>query len=302
MNTGVDSALAAQDIVELPTARRESLWSKALFKFRHDRAGMWSLGVVLIYTVAAAGVWLGVWATGWGDVTGGKWEGASAAHWFGTNLIGQDIFQRALFSTKTAFEVGLVVAVLSTAVGALLGAVAGFFGGRWIDEIVLWLMGVLDSIPFYLFVAAIAFALQDSPYAMHVAMIATFWITTGRLVRGEVIKLRGLEYVEAAHAIGVPEFVIIFRHILPNTAHILLVQATITFVAAIKSEVILSFLGLGVKDGMSWGLMIAESTQEVLAGFLNNFLAASVLMFGLVMAFNMFSDALQDALDPRKVH
>lgn len=302
MNTGVDSVLAAEEIAELPARRRDSLWSKAAYKFRRDRAGMLSLGVVLLYTAIAVGVWLGVLAAGWGDVTGGKWEGVSAAHWFGTNLIGQDIFDRALFSTKTAFEVGLVVAVLSTALGAMLGAVAGFFSGRWIDEIVLWLMGVLDSIPFYLFVAAIAFALQDSPYAMHVAMIATFWITTGRLVRGEVIKLRGLEFVEAAHAIGVPEFTIIFRHILPNTSHILLVQATITFVAAIKSEVILSFLGLGVKDGMSWGLMIAESTQEVLAGFFNNFLAASVLMFGLVMAFNTFSDALQDALDPRKVH
>jgi len=161
-------------------------------------------------------------------------------------------------------------------------------------------MGVLDSIPFYLFVAAIVFAMQDNPYAMHIAMISTFWTSVGRLIRGEVIKLRGLEYVEAAHAISVPEFVIIFRHILPNTTHILLVQATIMFVAAIKSEVILSFLGLGV-NGMSWGLMIAESSQEVMAGFFNNFLAASVLMFGLVMAFNMFSDALQDALDPRKV-
>ena len=114
------------------------------------------------------------------------------------------------------------------------------------------------------------------------------------------MKLRSLEYVEAAHAIGVPELVIIFRHILPNTSHILLVQATITFVAAIKSEVILSFLGLGVKDGMSWGLMIAESSQEVMAGFFNNFLAASVLMFGLVMEFNMYYDAPQDALYPRK--
>ena len=114
----------------------------------------------------------------------------SPQHWFGTNVIGQDIFQRAIYSTRTAFEVGLVVAVLSTLLGAVLGALAGFFSGTWIDEIILWLKGVLDSIPFYLFVAAIAFALQGSPYGMHVAMIATFWTTTGRLVRGEVIKLQ----------------------------------------------------------------------------------------------------------------
>ena len=170
-----------------------------------------------------------------------------------------------------------------------------------IDEIILWLKGVLDSIPFYLFVAAVAFALAGNPYAMHIAMVSTFWTTTGRLVRGEVIKLKNFEFVEAARAIGVPQLVIIYRHILPNTFHILLVQATIVFVAAIKSEVILSFLGLGVQDGVSWGLMIDESTQEVLAGFFNNFVWASVFLFGLVMAFNMFSDALQDALDPKKV-
>jgi len=281
--------------------RRESLWSKAFYKFRRDRIGMVSLALVLLYVLIALGVMFGWWAAGWGDVTGGKWESSSAEHWLGTNLIGQDIYSRAIYSTKTAFEVGLVVAILATGIGALLGAVAGFFNGSWIDEILLWVMGVLDSIPFYLFIAAIVFVMQDNPYSMHVAMIVTFWTSAGRLIRGEVIKLRGLEYVEAAHAIGVPEFTIIFRHILPNTTHILLVQATITFVSAIKSEVILSFLGLGVKDGMSWGLMIAESTQEVLAGFFNNFLAASVLMFGLVMAFNMFADALQDALDPRKV-
>ena len=288
--------------VAAPAApRRQSLWSKAAWKLRRDRTGMAALGVVLAYFIAALGVWLGLWATGWADVEGGKWDPVSTAHWFGTNLIGQDIFQRAIYSVSTAFEVGLVVAVLSTLLGALLGALAGFFSGRWTDEVILWVMGVLDSIPFYLLVAAIAFALEGNPYAMHIAMISTFWITTGRLVRGEVIKLKGQEFVEAAHAIGVPEFTIILRHIIPNTLHILLVQATITFVAAIKSEVILSFLGLGVKDGMSWGLMIAESTFEVLAGFYNNFLAASLLMFGLVMAFNMFADALQDALDPRQV-
>ena len=162
-------------------------------------------------------------------------------------------------------------------------------------------MGVLDSIPFYLFVAAIAFALSGFAYSMHVAMIATFWTTTSRLVRGEVIKLKNFEFVEAARAVGVPQYTIIFRHILPNTFHILLVQSTIVFVGAIKSEVILSFLGLGVKDGVSWGLMIAESTLEVQAGEFANFYAASALLFILVMAFNLFSDALQDALDPKKV-
>ncbi len=277
----------------------DSLWIKALRKFRRDRTGMWAFGVVLLYAIAAVGVIFGWWATDWADVTGPKWAPVSADYWFGTNIIGQDIFSRGLYSTRTAFEVGLVVALGATLIGAILGALAGFYSVTWIDEIIIWLMGVLDSVPFILLVAAIAYSLQGSPWAMHIAMISTFWITTARLIRGEVIKLKTLEYVEAAHAIGVNQLVIIFRHIMPNTFHILLVQASLSFVAAIKSEVILSFLGLGVKDGMSWGLMISESTFEVLAGFFNNFIAASVFMFGLVMAFNLFSDSLQDALDPR---
>lgn len=297
MNT---AATLSDDVQDAP-AERESIWGKALYKFRRDRLGMIGLGVVLVYFIIALGVWFGVWGTGWSDVDGPKWGAMSADYWFGTNIIGQDIYQRSLFSTKTAFEIGLVVAVLSTILGALLGAIAGFFSGSWSDSVVLWLMGVLDSIPFYLFVAAVAYALEGNAWAMHIAMVSTFWTTTGRLVRGEVIKLKNFEFVEAARAIGVPQLTIIYRHILPNTFHILLVQSTIVFVAAIKSEVILSFLGLGVKDGVSWGLMISESTTEVLAGFFNNFLAASIFMFVLVMAFNMFSDALQDALDPKKV-
>ncbi|NUP85558.1 MAG: ABC transporter permease [Burkholderiaceae bacterium] len=292
---------AAQPGLPAATAPRASLWRTALYKLRRDRAGLLGLAVVALYLVAAVGAWCGWWAGDWALITGAKWGPVSAQHWFGTNIIGQDIFQRAIYSTGTAFQVGLVVAVLAVGMGAVIGAVGGFFAATWIDEIVLWLMGVLDAIPFYLMVAAIAFALADNPYAMHVAMVSTFWTTTGRLVRGEVIKLRGLEFVEAARAIGVPPVAIIFRHILPNTFHILLVQLTLCFVDAIKAEVVLSFLGLGVKDGMSWGLMISESTLEFLAGHFNNLIVASALLFGLVFAFNMLADALQDALDPKQV-
>ena len=279
----------------------ESFWGKAWQKFITDRFGMASAIIVIGYFLIALGVWLQLWGQNWNSLGDHSALPISAEHWFGTNRSGQDIFERAIFSTKTAFEVGLSVAILSTILGAVLGAVSGFFAGSWIDELILWLKGTLDSIPFYLFVAAVAFALSGHAYAMHIAMIVTFWTTTARVVRGEVMKLKELEFVEAARAIGVPQHLIIFRHILPNTSHILLVQATIVFVSAIKSEVILSFLGLGVQDGVSWGLMIAESTQEVTVGIFNNFLAASGMLFVLVMAFNMFSDALQDALDPKKV-
>ena len=281
-------------------SQRTSLWGRAFDQLRRDHAAMIGFAVVMGFLLIAVGTWFGWWGTGWSQATGGRWEGPSANHWLGTNLLGQDIFQRAIYSTRTAFEIGLIVAILSTLLGGLFGALSGYFSNTLIDSVVLWLKGTLDSIPFYLFVAAVAVALAGNPWAMHIAMVATFWTTTARLVRGEVIKLKNFEFVEAARAIGLGRFMIIFRHLLPNTFHILLVQGTIVFVTAIKAEVILSFLGLGVQDGVSWGLMIAESTQEVLAGQYMNFIVASSFMFVLVMAFNLFSDGLQDALDPKR--
>ena len=270
-------------------------------KLKSDRFGMTGLVVVLVFAMIAVLVWSGLLGQGWSEVTGNRFEGASATHLFGTNLLGQDILQRTLFGTATAFEVGLVVTVCSTLLGTVLGGLAGWYAHSWLDELILWLKGVLDSIPFYLFAAAVAFALQGSPWAMHLAMIVTFWTTTARIIRGEVMRLKEREFIEAARAIGLPGLKTVFRHVLPNTFHILLVQGTIVFVAAINTEVILSFLGLGIKDGVSWGLMLAESSQEVLAGHFGNFLAAGISLFLLLMGFNLLADALQDALDTRRL-
>jgi ABC-type dipeptide/oligopeptide/nickel transport system permease subunit len=269
-------------------------------QLRNDRAGLTGLLIVSGFFLVAAGVWSGILGQNWSAAEGGRWDPPGPEFWFGTNLLGQDIFQRAVYSVRTAFEIGMVVSIFSTLLGAALGALAGWYSDSWVDHVILWLKGVLDSIPFYLFVAAVAYALRGENWAMQAAMIATFWTTTGRLVRAEVMKIKSREFVLSARAIGLPDLLILFRHVLPNTLHILLIQTSIAFVAAIKTEVILSFLGLGVHDGVSWGLMLAESTQEVLAGHFNNFLAASLMLFALLMGFNLLSDALQDAFDPKQ--
>lgn len=276
-----------------------SLWSKSWAQFKLDKMGLFGLAVVMVFFIIATGVWLGIWGQGWSDISTHFNQPASWQHWFGTNAIGQDIFSRAIQATKVAFEVGLMVTFFSCLVGVTLGALAGFFQGQWIDAVLLWLMGVLDSIPFYLFVAAIAFAMQDHIFSMHIAMIAVFWTHIARIIRSEVTLLRQLEFVEAAQALGVQQLNILFRHIIPNTSHLIIIQATLVFVSAIKTEVILSFLGLGVKNGISWGLMISESTNDIQAGYFNNFVVASTFLFILVIGFNYFSDALQDALDPK---
>jgi ABC-type dipeptide/oligopeptide/nickel transport system permease subunit len=270
-------------------------------RLKSDPYGMGGLAVVAIFALLAISVWTGLLGQGWSQVSGERYEALSASHWFGTNLLGQDILSRTLFGTATAFEVGLLVTVCSTLLGTVLGGLAGWYSHTWLDEAILWLKGVLDSIPFYLFAAAVAYALQGSPWAMHLAMIVTFWTTTARIIRGEVMRIKEREFIQACRAIGLPGIRIVFRHVLPNTFHILLVQGTIVFVAAINTEVILSFLGLGIKDGVSWGLMLAESSQEVLAGHFGNFIAAGGSLFLLLMGFNLLADALQDALDVRGV-
>ena len=269
-------------------------------QLRRNKAGLTGLLIVLIFFLLAVGVWSGFLGQDWSAASGGRWESPGAEFWFGTNLLGQDVFQRSIYSVQTAFEIGIIVSLLSTALGAALGAIAGWRANSWVDSTVLWLAGVLDSIPFYLFVAAVAFALQGQGWAMYVAMIATFWTTTARLVRAEVLKLKSREFILSAQAIGLPDLIILSRHVLPNTSHILIVQTSIAFVAAIKTEVILSFLGIGVQNGVSWGLMLAESTQEVLAGHFSNFLAASGMLFVLLIGFNLLADALQDAFDPNQ--
>ena len=285
--------------VRRPGLPGHGLGARAARRFVRDPAGLAGAVIVGALLLVAVAVWTGLLAADWSRVVAAPWTEPGAEHWWGTNRLGQDIFARAMAATAIAFEVGLPVAIVSTLLGAVLGGLAGWFAHRWTDEALLWLAGVLDSIPFYLFVAAVAYALGDRPGAMQLAMIVTFWTTTARLVRAEVMRLKGRAFVDAARLVGYGEWRVLTRHVLPNTLHILLVQSAIAFIAAIKAEVVLSFLGIGIRDGVSWGLMLAESTQEVLAGQFGNFLAASTLLFLLLLGLNLVTDALQDATDPR---
>lgn len=258
-----------------------------------------SLLVVLLYLLAALGVWTGLWGSEWAAIGGELREPPSLRHWLGTNRLGQDVLERLLAGAATAFEVGVVVAVVAVVLGALLGGMAGYSRGHRIDGIVTWLIGTIDAIPFYLFVAAVAFATRHWPGAMHLAMIMSFWTLTARLVRTQTIRLRQRQFIAAARVSGLDARQILFRHILPNTAPLLLVQGSLVFVAAIKAEVVLSFLGIGLQDSISWGIMIAEASQEILAGHYTNFIAASLALFILVLSVNRLTDRLQERLEPR---
>lgn len=273
-------------------------WTRLFKRIKQQRGGLMAFYCILFFLLIAVGVWTGYLGQSWGQISDQYYAAPSMQHWFGTNAIGQDVLDRALYGTKVAFEVGSIVTVLSIFLGAVIGALAGFNRNSWLDKGILWVLAVLDSIPFYLFVAAIAFALQGTTLAMYVAMVLVFWTTTARLIRAEVIRLKQQNFIEAAQSLGLGQWRIMFVHILPNTSHLLLIQATIIFISAIKTEVILSFLGLGIQNGISWGLMIAEANADIQAGYFYNLIAASGFLFVLVMAFNLFADALQDAFNP----
>jgi peptide/nickel transport system permease protein len=220
-------------------------------------------------------------------------------HWFGTDFLGRDVLARAVHGINTAFTVGATAGLISVLIGTSLGAIAGYFGG-YVDEFIVWIYTTLDNIPYILLIAAMAFALGPGLSTICITFGVTSWTGLCRLVRGEVLKHREKEYVQAALSIGAGHTRRIVRHIIPNVTHLVIIQFSLGFVGFIKAEVILSYLGLGVEAGMpSWGTMINDARLELARGVWWNLLAATLFMFGLVLAFNLFNDSLRNALDPK---
>lgn len=223
----------------------------------------------------------------------------------GTDRQGRSILLRAIYAIKIALQIGIIVGVSAVLFGSLLGAAAAFYGG-WVDHLVQWLYSTLSSVPYLVLLSVLVFmfqgsALEQSLVPLYAAFGLTFWIGPCRVVRGEVLKIKQLDYVQAATALGQRRWKILLKHVLPNASHLMLVQFSLLFISAIKSEVLLTFLGLGVKNEPSWGIMISQAKQEVVNGFFWQIGAATAVMFGLVLAFNIFTDALQDALDPKHI-
>lgn len=221
----------------------------------------------------------------------------------GTDRQGRSILLRGVYSIKVALLVGLVTATIGVLIGSILGAAAGWFGG-WTDNAIIWLYTTFQSIPNMVLLVLLAYLFTGTRFEgtllpLYVSFGATYWIGPCRVIRGETLKLKELEYIQAAQTMGFSRFYILLRHILPNASHLMLINFSLLFIGAVKSEVILSFLGLGVKEGPSWGIMISQASSEVVNGFFWQIGTATALMFGLVLAFNIVSDSLQDAFDPK---
>jgi peptide/nickel transport system permease protein len=219
-------------------------------------------------------------------------------HLLGTDILGRDVLHQALKGARVALLVGGFTTLLVIPLALLFGVGAGYYGGR-VDDAVFFLTSTLASIPGLLLLIALIMALGRGPVQVCVALGVTSWVGFARLARGETLKLRELDYVAAARALGVSEPTIVWRHVVPNLMHLVIITFVLMFSGLVLSEAVLSWLGIGI-DG-SWGQMIDQARDELSRDPVVwwNLAAASVALFGLILAVNLVGDAVRDVLDPR---
>ena len=311
-------------MVEMPES--VGRWRIAWRQLRRKKLAMISLGVLAFYAV----IWLCAEGQYWAPrlkkvptVPAYKVENyeernlvPSARHMLGTNFAGRDNLLQVMQGARIAFELALITSLIVIPIGFVLGALAGYFG-RKVDIAVVYLYSVVDSIPGILLIMAMVYVLRGlidrSPslqvltndyvdgglLALCIGLGLTSWVGLCRLIRGEYLKHRERQYVLAARALGASHASIIFRHIMPNVFHLVIINFSLRFSGLILTEVVLGYLGLGVANEPSWGNIINDAKQRLWLGNWWELAGATAAMFFLVLSLNIFGDALRDALDPK---
>ena len=257
--------------------------------------------VVTMVLVAIFAPWIATYDVGATDLSM-RYLAPSTAHWFGTDSTGRDIFSRVVFGSRISLQVGIVVVAVSTVIGTVLGAIAGYYGG-WIDRIVSgYIFNVFLAFPGLLLAIAMVAFLGAGLNNLILALCIIGWVGYARLIRGQVLKVREYDFVQAARALGASDARILFIHILPNSIQPLIVQASLGMAGAVLSEASLSFLGLGVPPpSPSWGVMIEEARDlSTLQAAPHALIFPGIAIALTVLAFNFIGDGLREYLDPRQ--
>jgi peptide/nickel transport system permease protein len=300
------AAVNATDLTDANPTRRATGWSVMVSK----PTTVLCMGIVAIYILAALSTFLPAMTHAIDQTVGESYQAprfGSPSVWFGTDILGRSVFWRTVYGTRVALLITAGAGTLSVIIGTLLGIVSGYFGG-WVDAVVTWLFTTISSIPWILLVIAIMVAVQsheefrekygDLP-AIIIALAATDWVGLCRLLRGEVFKYRQADFVAASRAAGAGTPRILWKHILPNVFHIVIITFSLSTVGYVQAEVALTFIGIGISDKPSWGRMITDAKQEVLRGVWWQLAAATVAIFVICLTLNIVGDALRDALDPK---
>jgi peptide/nickel transport system permease protein len=222
----------------------------------------------------------------------------SLAHLMGTDVLGRDIFSRIIYGARASLIIGVVATSISLVIGVIVGAISGYYGG-WLDSILMRITDVFFAFPFFLLAIAIMTFLGPSFINIFIALGIVGWTNYARLVRGQVMSVKGCDYVEAAHAVGAKDARIIWKHVMPNTLAPIIVYTTMNIGGVILAEAGLSFLGIGVQPpSPSWGLMLSEASNFIFnAPWM--VIWPGIAIFLTVLGYNLLGDGLRDALDPR---
>lgn len=291
--------LKANEIEALVEGR--SLWSDARLRFMRNKAALLSLCLLSFIALACiAGPWLLPHAFDSAD-----WDAMSIppgwknAHFWGTDDAGRDLLVRCLIGGRVSLTVGLLATMASVSIGIVWGATAGFIGGK-VDTLMMRIVDMMYAIPYLLIAILLVTILGREFYLVVLTITAFSWMDMARVVRGQTLSLRSMEYVEAARAMGVSTTRIIFRHIVPNLLGVVVIYTTVTVPGVILTESVLSFLGLGIQEPMtSWGVLIQDGAKamEVTPWIL---LFPAGLLSVTLYCFNFIGDGLRDALDPKE--
>ena len=291
--------LKANELEALVQGR--SLWSDARLRFMRNKAALLSLCLLSFIALACiAGPWLLPHAFDSAD-----WDAMSIppgwknAHFWGTDDAGRDLLVRCLIGGRVSLTVGLLATLASVSIGIVWGATAGFIGGK-VDTLMMRIVDMMYAIPYLLIAILLVTILGREFYLVVLTITAFSWMDMARVVRGQTLSLRSMEYVEAARAMGVSTTRIIFRHIVPNLLGVVVIYTTVTVPGVILTESVLSFLGLGIQEPMtSWGVLIQDGAKamEVTPWIL---LFPAGLLSVTLYCFNFIGDGLRDALDPKE--
>jgi len=290
-----DSERPGSDSIARPSV---SYWKDAWARFRRDRLAIGALAVLAAITVAAIVLPM---------VTPYEYDGQdlaaqntppSPAHWFGTDKFGRDIMVRVCYGARISLTVGIVAAAINMVVGVIYGGISGYFGGR-VDMVMMRVVDILIGLPSLLYIILIMMFLGNTIQSIILALCLTYWINTARMVRTQVISLKGQEYALAAKVLGASDAQVIFKHLIPNSMGPIIVTVTFLIPQAIFSEAFLSFLGIGIQIPMaSWGTLVNEAIPTLFTQPYQMLFPAIAISL-TIFALNFIGDGLRDALDPR---
>lgn len=301
MSSAITDTMAAPVSMTATNVKEEksvSLFQDALHRlFRNKMAMMGALFLLLEVAVCLVTPWIAPY--GYEDQNLElTLAPPSAAHWMGTDSLGRDLFTRVLYGGRISLAVGFIASMVSVLVGVLYGATSGYIGGKT-DNIMMRVVDIIYALPYVFLVIILMVYFGKEIYLLFIGLGLTQWLTMARIVRGQVISLKQKEFIEAAYAMGISNWKIITRHLIPNSLGPVIVYLTLTVPSVILEEAFLSYLGLGIQPPMSsWGTLISDGVQVMEIAPWALFFPA-IALSSTLFSLNFLGDGLRDALDPK---